>query len=459
MPSHSAPDRSSLRWPPRLAPGARVALLAPAGPLSDDGEADVERAMRHARELGWEPVVGAHVRAREGYLAGSDAERLADLNGAIRDPDVDGIWFLRGGYGTMRLLTGVDYDAIRRRPIPLIGYSDITALHAAVGRRAGVITFHGPVARAPLPDSSRRSLHAAVVTREQPAGVADGARAIREGRAEGLLAGGNLALLSALAGTPFAPDLHGAILLLEDVREDVYRVDRMLRQLLLAGMLDGVRGIAFGQLTECPAADSTPSRTLDIVLAELADLLHVPCIAGLPAGHVDSQWTLPLGAMAALDVGSSRLDVHMERLTGGSHGVAVVAPDHNSNNRRVPEVQMTHKSGPDLVNEAKQRIREVTPQQVQEMQASDADVVYLDVREPNEWNLGHLPGAVHIPRGTLEGHVEQVLPRDREIVIYCAGGSRSALAADTLQQMGYERVSSMSGGWREWVGSGGAVEG
>jgi len=119
---------------------------------------------------------------------------------------------------------------------------------------------------------------------------------------------------------------------------------------------------------------------------------------------------------------------------------------------------MAHKSGPDLVNEAKQRIREVTPKQVQEMQASNADVVYLDVREPNEWNLGHLPGAVHIPRGTLEGRVEQVLPRDREIVIYCAGGSRSALAADTLQQMGYDRVSSMSGGWREWVVSGGTVE-
>ena len=120
---------------------------------------------------------------------------------------------------------------------------------------------------------------------------------------------------------------------------------------------------------------------------------------------------------------------------------------------------MSQKSGMDLINEAKARIREVTPRDVQRMQQDGADVVYLDVREPNEWNLGRLPGAVHIPRGTLETKVEQVIPRGREVVIYCAGGNRSALAADTLQQMGYEKVSSMSGGWREWVQSGGAVEG
>jgi rhodanese-related sulfurtransferase len=120
---------------------------------------------------------------------------------------------------------------------------------------------------------------------------------------------------------------------------------------------------------------------------------------------------------------------------------------------------MAPKSGMDLINEAKTRIREVTPQDVQRLQQERADVVYLDVREPNEWNLGRIPGAVHIPRGTLETKVEQVIPRDREVVIYCAGGNRSALAADTMQQMGYENVSSMSGGWREWVQSGGNVEG
>jgi len=261
-------------------------------------------------------VLGTHVRDRDGYLAGSDTDRLADLNGAIRDDSVDGIWFLRGGYGCMRLLAGVDYDALRRRPKPLIGYSDITALHAAVGRIAGIVTFHGPVARAPLPDDSCRSLRAAVTTRAQPAGMADEARIVRGGRAVGVLAGGNLALLAALAGTPFAPDLRGAILVLEDVNEPVYRVDRMLQQLLLAGMLGELRGIAFGQLTGGPADEMGAARSLDVVLAELAESLHVPCIAGLPVGHMDNQWTLPLGAVATLDVDARSLDVHMDIAIG-----------------------------------------------------------------------------------------------------------------------------------------------
>ena len=120
---------------------------------------------------------------------------------------------------------------------------------------------------------------------------------------------------------------------------------------------------------------------------------------------------------------------------------------------------MAQKSGMDLINDAKTRIREVTPAQVREMRARGESAVYLDVREPNEWNLGHLPGAMHIPRGTLETKVEAVVPRDRKVVIYCAGGNRSALAADTLQQMGYADVASMSGGFTGWAQSGGDVEG
>ena len=120
---------------------------------------------------------------------------------------------------------------------------------------------------------------------------------------------------------------------------------------------------------------------------------------------------------------------------------------------------MTPKSGMDLINEAKTRIRELSPRDVREKRQRGDDAVYLDVREPNEWNLGRIPGAVHIPRGTLETKIEQAIPREKEIVIYCAGGNRSALAADTLRQMGYDNVSSMSGGWREWVQSGGDVEG
>ncbi len=451
-------------WPPPLAPGARVALVAPAGPLSN--ETDIERAVGNARSLGWDTRVGDHVLDRTGYLAGSDADRLADLNAALRDPGVDGVWCLRGGYGTMRILPGIDIDALLRRPRAIIGYSDITALHAAIGRRGGPISFHAPMARAPLPSFSRRCLHAAVVAGTQSCGAAPASHPLREGVTEGILAGGNLAVLAALAGTPFAPDLRGAILVLEDVGEAPYRLDRMLQQLLLAGMLEGVRGIALGQFTDCPAEGGIDGRSADDVFIEVADSLRIPCIAGLPIGHVDEQWTVPLGAPAVLDVAARRLDVLLAgaaRATvsvdlGIDHRIVSRSSSFNQN-RPTPEECMTQKSGTDLVQEAKSRIREVTPKDVQEMVADERDVVLLDVREPNEWNLGHLPGAIHIPRGTLEGKVEQMLPRDREIVVYCAGGSRSALAADTMRQMGYDNVASMSGGWREWVGTGGAVEG
>ena len=435
------------RWPPPLGPGARVALVAPAGPLR--GDEDVERGMANARALGWEPVVGRYVLRREGYFAGHDAERLADLNTALRDDAVDGVWCLRGGYGAMRLLPSLDYDALRRRPKALVGFSDVTALHAAVGRHAGLVTFHGPVARGALPERSAASLRAAVSGHADGCGAAPEARVLRAGTAEGTLAGGNLALLAALAGTPFAPELAGSILVLEDVNEAVYRVDRMLRQLRLAGMLDGVRGIVFGHCTDCPAESDDGARALDDVLAELADELEVPCLTGAPIGHMEEQWTIPLGAAAVLDAAARRLDV---RAPGGG------APPVARHPHPGTEQGMTPKSGMDLIAEAKSRIRELSPAEARE-RTGRGDVVFLDVREPNEWNLGHVPGALHIPRGTMETKVEQAIPRDREVVIYCATGNRSALAADTLQQMGYDRVSSLAGGWRDWVQSGGAVEG
>jgi muramoyltetrapeptide carboxypeptidase len=295
------------RLPPPLAPGARVALVAPAGPLR--GEEDVQRAVDNARSLGWEPVVGAHALARRGYFAGGDAERADDLNRALADDAIDGVWSLRGGYGAMRILPALDYDALCRRPKPLLGYSDITAVHCAVAARCGLVSYHAPTARAGLTPFSRRSLEEAVRRRGDPCGTAPDARVLRGGRAAGVLAGGNLALLAALAGTPYAPQLDGAILVLEDVNEAVYRVDRMLQQLLLAGLLDGCQAIVFGHCTSCPEESDDGARRLDDVVAEIADALHVPCLAGVPVGHIDDQWTLPLGAAAELDAEGKTLSV------------------------------------------------------------------------------------------------------------------------------------------------------
>ena len=287
--------------PPTLAPGARIALVAPAGPLL--GPTDLPRALETARRLGWEPVVGPHARAHADYFAGEDADRLADLNAALRDPQVDAVWCLRGGYGAMRLLPHVDWDALRARPRALIGYSDITALHCALAVEVpGLVSYHGPTARAVLTPFSERSFLAAVRGDGQPCGEARAAYALRPGRATGRLAGGNLALLAALAGTPWAPRFAGAIAVFEDVNEATYRVDRMLRQLLLAGCLDGCRAIAFGHCTACPEeCEEDGRRTLAAVVTEIADALQVPALLGIPVGHIEDQWTIPLGATATLD--------------------------------------------------------------------------------------------------------------------------------------------------------------
>lgn len=297
-----------LRLPPPLAPGARVALVSPAGPLR--GAADVECAVATVQRLGWEPVVGRHVLDRHAYFAGRDEGRLADLNTAMADPAVDAIWCLRGGYGAMRLLPEVDWHALATRPCALIGFSDVTALLSGAATQAGVGGFHGPVARNPLTSFAERSFLAAVAGVEQPCGRWSGGRTLRPGDAEGYLAAGNLALLTALVGTPYFPELDGTILVLEDVNEATYRVDRMLRQLLLAGVLRGVCGIVVGQFTGCPEqADEDGARSIDDLFTELAGVLDVPCAAGAPVGHIDDQWTLPLGARAYFDADQQMLHV------------------------------------------------------------------------------------------------------------------------------------------------------
>jgi len=296
-----------MRLPPALAAGARVALIAPSGPLLSSSA--IEVALEQCRSFGWDAAVGDHATDRDGYLAGDDASRLRDLNAALRDDTIDGIWCLRGGYGAMRLLPFLDVDAMRRRPRALIGYSDITALHAALGRASSVITYHAPHAGTRLSPFSRESMEHAVVAQRESCGHAPGARTLRPGRAEGRLVGGNLALLASLCGTPFAPDYTDAILVLEDIGEPTYRIDRMLRQLALSGALGRVAGIAFGSFTEGTAQGDDASRALDDVLREAAALAGVPAIAGIPVGHIDDQWTLPLGAMAELDAESRSLHV------------------------------------------------------------------------------------------------------------------------------------------------------
>ncbi len=293
-----------------LAPGARVALVAPSGILSDPTH--VVRAEENARSLGWIPRLGENVSAAHAYFAGTDEVRARDLNAALRDDTIDGIWFVRGGYGAMRILRDIDYPALKANPRPLIGFSDITAIHSAVHRECGIVSFHGPTARGALSDYSRDHLLRAVAGFDDVCGIAPAGRAIRSGRAAGRLAGGNLALITALVGTPWSIDFDGAILVIEDVDEHVYRVDRMLQQLLLSGALNRCAGIVAGDFRPPAGEVHDRFRTVDDVIGEVADAAGIPCFTGAPFGHIADQWTIPLGAGAEMDTSDCSL-----HLTGG----------------------------------------------------------------------------------------------------------------------------------------------
>lgn len=295
-----------MQKPPRLRAGARVALIAPAGPVSDE---KIDAALARCEAFGLLPVPGESVRERTGYLAGSDTLRLADLARAIDDPAIDAIWALRGGYGTMRLLRDLELHGLTGRPRAYIGFSDNTALHLAL-TRAGLVSFHGPHAGGEFPAMTdacfRRVLFDATPPGELPAPLSGTPAAIVPGTARGRLAGGNLSLLAAACGTACALRTEGAILFLEDIGEPAYRVDRALTQLRLAGCLDGVAGLVIGRFTEVP-----DDGDLEVagVLREFAVALGVPAISGAPIGHVAENWTIPVGCMAELRADAGALSV------------------------------------------------------------------------------------------------------------------------------------------------------
>ncbi len=282
-----------------LRPGARVAAVAPAGPF-DRGALEAGLAVLGARyAVQFEP----EIFSRQRYLAGDDARRLAELTAALRDPQIEAVFCARGGYGTMRLLPGL--DRIVPAAKPLIGFSDITALHAWM-QRAGQISIHGPV----LTQLGRLDAHTherlfALLEGTAPAAPLQGSDTYVGGSAEGPLLGGTLAVLSRLVGTPFLPSLEGSILLLEDVGERPYRVDRMWTHLMLAGVLRGVRGIVLGSFTGCEERDADYGCA--DVLRELAGATGVPCAAGFPIGHGERNEAVPLGVRVRLDAGAQTL--------------------------------------------------------------------------------------------------------------------------------------------------------
>lgn len=287
--------------------GDRVGVVAPGFAVRPES---LESGLAALRRLGYVPVVGDHVRAVDGYFAGSDADRASDLNRILRDPGISAIWFARGGYGSARLLRSIDWRAARSRPRLLIGYSDHTALFLA-GRARGMPwrCLHGPVVTELGNRDAwhRPSLRAALAGR--PVALRFRSRQVlAPGRASGPLVGGNLTLLVHTLGTRDFPSLDGAVLFLEEVGEETYRVDRMLDHLRRSARLRRVAAVVFGAIDAPPPRRGfPPDRRLETVLAEAVAPLGVPAVFGLPAGHGRGKRTLPLGERAVLDTGRGTL--------------------------------------------------------------------------------------------------------------------------------------------------------
>lgn len=260
-------------------------------------------ALENVRSLGLEPVLGAHARAAIGYLAGTDDERANDLNAALHDPSIRAVFALRGGYGTMRILDRVDYAQMARDPKALLGYSDLTTLLNAFNARSNVVTYHAQVAASPWSTLVRERIASALFREEYD--ECDDSEAVVEGSAVGTLRGGNLALIAALCGTPYAIDFTDAIVLLEDVGEARYRIDRLLTQVQLAGAFYGAAAFAIGDI---------PAR--DVVIERLQNYRR-PVIAGLRFGHIEEPLVLPIGAAARIDEGRLRLYAANEKIGAG----------------------------------------------------------------------------------------------------------------------------------------------
>jgi muramoyltetrapeptide carboxypeptidase len=315
------PETMNIIKPKRLKMGSTIGITAPASPLNEDEQ--VRAAIDTVRSLGFEVKEGHHLYDRWGYLAGSDRNRAADLNAMFADDQVDGIITLGGGYGAPRILPYLDYDLIQRNPKVLMGYSDITSLLNGIYHKTGLVTFHGPIANQSFTPYTLEEFKKVVMEGESdvllgnpPTFDAAEGKVERKnrvtrmggGKVQGRLVGGNLSLMATLCGTPYAPNFSDSILVLEDVGEATYRLDRMLTQLWLTGSLQQVAGIAFGKFTDCKTSGSWAKQlTVEEIITTRCREMGIPAVRGLMIGHVEDMTTLPIGCMAELDVDAGML--------------------------------------------------------------------------------------------------------------------------------------------------------
>jgi muramoyltetrapeptide carboxypeptidase len=292
--------------PQALRPGDAVAVIAPASNLKSEY---LERGRAELEHLGYQVRYAPDILSRDRYTAGSDERRATELMRAFTDPEIRAVWAARGGYGAMRIFDLLDETVLRQHPKIFMGYSDITALHLYFWHRFGWVTFHGPMAAKDLAGGEAhydRDCLLRTITQTAPAGEINshGLEVLHSGdghAVQGRLLGGCLSLIVALMGTPDELDTRGAILFLEDTGVKPYALDRMLRQLQLAGKFDEVRGIVFGEMSDC-MQHADQGYTIQQALTECTAGLNVPVLFGLRSGHSNlGNLTLPLGVMATMD--------------------------------------------------------------------------------------------------------------------------------------------------------------
>ncbi len=301
------PDLSSSNKikPKALKKGDTIGLVAPASPIYD--KPVYKQMLIDLKELGFNLKKGKHVKDQWGYLAGADKDRAHDLMNMFEDPEVDGIICIRGGWGSNRILPLLDFELINTHPKVFCGFSDITSLHMALYQKSNLITFHGPVGKSVWTDFTTQSFTDIIqkgkkatfgIPGDHPEDNDDN-YTIHSGEAKGILLGGNLSVLTSMIGSDYLPSFKGAILFLEDVGESVYRVDRMLTQLKMAGILNEINGFVFGKCTECAAGDN--SLTLKELLNDHIKPLGIPAYYGAMISHEEDNITLPVGVPAEIN--------------------------------------------------------------------------------------------------------------------------------------------------------------
>ncbi|MBK98126.1 MAG: LD-carboxypeptidase [Balneola sp.] len=296
--------------PKALKQGDTLGLVSPASPVYNPDE--FEEMLAKVKPLGYNVVLGEHARDRRGYLAGTDQDRAKDLMNMFLNPSIDGILCVRGGWGCNRMLPYLDYEAIAANPKILCGFSDITSLHLAIWEKSKLHTFHGPVGTSSWSTYSTRYFKEVIEkggrpSYQYPENYEDDHYTIVPGRSEGILLGGNLTVLCSLIGSEYIPDFSDSILYLEDVGEDVYRVDRMLTQLKLSGLLDKINGFVFGKCTNCDAGSNSLSLTQ--VFSDHIGPLGIPSFYGALISHETDNSTIPVGIKASMDAELGKIEI------------------------------------------------------------------------------------------------------------------------------------------------------